>query len=74
MEDADSVEMPRQVYCELKTLRQMGVDLTDADAVTAGLERYNFDAALDWVLDDPEAYVEAVRSGMTDETVAAEET
>lgn len=70
MGDAESEEVPRQVYIELKTLRQMGVDLADPDAVVAGLDAYNFETALDWVLENPDAYERTVREGMVDETVA----
>lgn len=72
MEDAEPVEVPRQVYCELKTLRQMGTDPTDPEAVVARLDAYNFETALNWVLENPERYVRTVDAGMVDETNADE--
>ncbi|NHN58666.1 MULTISPECIES: hypothetical protein [Halorussus] len=56
MGDAEEAEMPRQVYSELATLRQMGTDLSDPQEVVARLDACNFRAALDWLLDSPEAY------------------
>lgn len=72
MGETERVEMPRQVYCELKTLRQMGTPLADADAVVARLDAYDFRAAREWVLDNPDRYVRAVREGMADETTAGD--
>lgn len=65
--DDDAVEMPRQVYCEIKTVRQMGLYDVRTEEVIEGLEAYNFDAALEWVLDHPEEYVRAIEEGMVDE-------
>lgn len=73
MSEAEPVEVPRQVYCELKTLRQMGVDPVDPDAVLARLDDYEFEAALDWVLENPDEYVRTVRAGMVDGTVPGED-
>ncbi|MFC4450047.1 hypothetical protein [Halorussus aquaticus] len=70
MGDGEPVEMPRQVYCEFETLGQMGVDVTDPDAVVAGLDAYDFDSALEWLLDNPEQYEQAVRGGRAEETTA----
>ncbi|MFC4553290.1 MULTISPECIES: hypothetical protein [Halorussus] len=75
MEDGENepVEVPRQVYCELKTMRQMGTHEPLSDEVLDGLETYNFRAAREWVLDNPEAYVRTVYDGMVDATSSESE-
>ena len=70
MGGSESISAPRQVYCELQTLRQMGIDLTDPDAVVSGLDAYNFETTLEWVLHNPDDYERAIREGLNDETTA----
>lgn len=67
--ESGPVAMPRQVYCEIKTVRQMGLYDMYSEEVIEGLEAYNFDTALEWVLDNPEEYVRALDEGMEDEEV-----
>lgn len=67
--DAEPVTVPRQVHCELKTLRQMGThDLLSAEVLDA-LEAYSFEATREWVLEHPDEYVRAVYQGTEDETL-----
>ncbi|WP_435178596.1 hypothetical protein [Halorussus sp. AFM4] len=68
MGDAERAEMSRQVYSEFETLRQMGTDFTDLEEVVSRLDAYNFEAAIDWLLDHPEAYQRMVVDGTGDET------
>ncbi|WP_224270010.1 hypothetical protein [Haloprofundus salinisoli] len=68
--DTEPVAVPRQVHCELKTLRQMGTHELLSEEVLDGLETYNFGTARQWVIENPEAYVQAVYHGTRDETVA----
>ncbi|MFC7139301.1 hypothetical protein ACFQMA_05540 [Halosimplex aquaticum] len=63
------VAVPRQVHCELQTLGQMGVDPFE-EGILDTLDRYNFHAAREWALDNPDRYVRAVREGTVDETFA----
>ena len=68
--DEGPVAVPRQVHCELQTLRQMGThDLLSGEVLDA-LETYNFEATRDWVVDHPDEYVRAVYRGTVDETLA----
>lgn len=70
MADADTAPLavPRQVHCELETLRQMGThDLLSADVLDV-LERYDFEATRSWALEHPDAYVHAAVNGTVDET------
>ena len=63
--DADPVAVPWQVHCEIRTLRQMNThEMRSAEALDA-MEAYNFDAALSWTLDNPDAYLRAVERGTT---------
>lgn len=68
--DTEPVTVPRQVHCELKTLRQMGTHEMLSEDVLDGLEKYNFDAARQWVLEHPDEYVRSLEAGMRDETIA----
>lgn len=67
----DTVPVPRQVHCELETLRQMGThDLLSAEALDA-METYDFDAARAWALEDPDRYVRAIVAGTEDRSIDA---
>lgn len=68
--DTEPVPVPRQVHCELKTLRQMGTHDMLSEEVLDGLEAYNFDAAKTWVLEHPDEYVRSLEVGMRDESLA----
>jgi hypothetical protein len=68
-EHEDPVPVPRQVHCELETLRQMGThDLLSAEALDA-METYDFDAAKAWALEDPDRYLRAIVAGTADRSV-----
>jgi len=67
----DPVPVPRQVHCELETLRKMGThDLLSTEALDA-METYDFDAARAWALADPDRYVRAIVAGTTDRSLEA---
>ncbi|MFC6823951.1 hypothetical protein [Halopelagius fulvigenes] len=67
MSDSDTgpVAVPRQVHCELVTMRQMGTHDMLSEEVLDGLAEYNFDAARQWVLEHPDEYVRALDEGTT---------
>ena len=67
-DDAEPVEIPRQAYTELKTLRQMGTHDMESGEVLDGLEAYNFESARRWVLDNPDAYMRLLYETLRDET------
>ncbi|SFG63084.1 hypothetical protein SAMN04488063_2651 [Halopelagius inordinatus] len=67
--DTGPVTVPRQVHCELTTMRQMGTHDMLSEDVLDGLETYNFDAARQWVLEHPDEYVRSLEQGMRDETL-----
>lgn len=71
MDDSETgpVAVPRQVHCELQTLRQMGTHDLLSEEVFDALEAYHFEAAEEWILDHPEEYVVAVYDGTRDETL-----
>ena len=64
--DTEPVAVPRRVHCELETLRQMGTHDMGSEEVLDGLKEYDFGAALEWVLENPEKYVRAVDAGTRD--------
>ena len=68
MGDAERAEVPRQVYSELATLRQMGTDLADPEEVVARLDACNFEAALEWMFENPDAYERLILGGSADGT------
>lgn len=71
MSDSDTgpVAVPRQVHCELRTLRQIGThDLLSAEALDA-METYDFRAVRAWALEQPDRYVRAVRAGTRDRSI-----
>lgn len=61
------VAVPRQVHCELRTLRQLGVDPFE-EGILDTLDAYDFDAAREWAIANPDQYVRAVSEGTVDET------
>lgn len=68
-DDTEPVPVPRQVHCELETLRQMGThDLLSPEALDA-METYDFDAAKEWALEDPDRYARAIVAGTEDRSV-----
>lgn len=70
--DPGPVTVPRQVHCEIATLRQLGThDLLSAEVFDA-LEAYDFAAAREWIIEHPDRYVRAVYLGTEDETVAGD--
>lgn len=72
MSDSDSkpVAVPRQVHCELKTLRQLGTHDPFSEEILEAAAAYNFEAAREWIVEHPEQYVRAVYAGTEDETLA----
>lgn len=67
--DGEPVPVPRQVHCELQTLRQMGgCDLYSPDILDV-LAAYDFEAARQWAVANPDRYVRAIEDGTVDETV-----
>lgn len=67
--DADPVPVPRQVHCELETLRQLGThDLRSAEVFDA-LAAYDFTATREWIVENPGRYRRAVARGTRDETL-----
>lgn len=70
-DDDGPVAVPRQVHCELQTLRQMGGhDLLSTEVLDV-LDAYDFDATREWAIEHPDRYVRAVREGTVDASVAA---
>lgn len=67
--DSDPVAVPRQVHCELETLRQMGTHDLLSEEVLEAVEAYHFEATREWILEHPEKYVRAVSEGTVDETL-----
>ena len=68
--DTEPVAVPRQVHCELETVRQMGTHDLLSEEVLDALEFYDFEATREWVLEHPDEYVRAVHQGTRDESVA----
>lgn len=66
----DPVSVPRQVHCELKTLRQMRTHDLLSEEVLEALDDYGFEATREWILDNPDRYVRAVYCGTEDRTIA----
>lgn len=62
MGDQSRQPIPPQVHCELKTLHQMGTHDMGSEEVVEGLREYDFTAALDWVLENPELYIQMVHT------------
>lgn len=70
--DDEPVAVPRQVHCELETLRELdGCDLLSPDVLDV-LAAYDFDAARAWAVEHPDRYVRAVEAGTVDRTVATD--
>lgn len=70
--DQGPVTVPRQVHCELRTLRQMGNhDLLSGDVLDV-MEHYEFEAARTWALEHPDESVRAVVEGTRDRRVVGD--
>ena len=59
------VAVPWQVHCEIRTLRRMNTREMDSAEALAGMEAYDFEAALSWALGNPDAYLRAAEHGTT---------
>lgn len=68
------VAVPRQVHCELTTLRQLnGVDLLSPDVLDV-LAAYDFEATREWAVSHPNRYVRAVELGTQDASLVPDST
>lgn len=56
--DLDPVKVPREVYDQLETFRERSTHNPYTD-VYLGLSYHGFDDALNWLIKNPEKYVEA---------------
>lgn len=68
-DDGGPVPVPRQVHCELETLRQIGTHDLRSAAVFDALEAYDFEATRAWIVDNPERYKRAISRGTRDQTL-----
>ena len=71
--ETEPVAVPWRVHCEIRTLSQMGTHEMDSAEALEGMEAYNFEAALSWALDNPEAYLRAAERGTTSESVSGDD-
>lgn len=67
--DAEPVPVPRQVHCELRTLHQLGGVDPLSPSILDVLDAYDFDAAREWAIENPDRYVRAVQAGTVDRSV-----
>lgn len=62
--NSNEVQIPPEVYAQLEALRQSGV-VNMFTEVQAGLERFGYYEALEWLTSNPETYVEGFQRGFT---------